>query len=123
MFQAHYRAFGAPCELVRQSWDLPGLEAQYRQFIAAVAPIAARWGGDERDCRQAMVDHVTVLRAWRPLPYLDAGLPAEVLPEGWSGLAAWELFRELTNRLEEQALRYAATVAGPPPDASERAPG
>lgn len=124
LFRAHYRAFGTPSDLVRQSWDLPGLDQRYRQFIEAVGAIAERWRaeGHELDDRQAMVDHVTVLRAWRPLPFLDVGLPVEALPEGWPGLEAWELFTDLTTRLEERALRYAMAVAGPPPSAPVSAP-
>ena len=115
LFRAHYRAYGSPADLVRESWDLPGLEARYREFLATAAPIAKRWSGRRRtpDDRQAMVDHITLVYAWRLLPWLDPGLPQEALPRRWPGVRAWELFTDLDRRLEERSLRYAASVAGP----------
>jgi len=49
---------------------------------------------------------VRALTDWRRLPYLDPGLPAELLPEGWIGIRAAELFFVLQALLEEPARAY-----------------
>ena len=41
---------------------------------------------------QAFADYVRVLTAWRRLPFLDPGLPPELLPADWHGTRAAELF-------------------------------
>jgi phenylacetic acid degradation operon negative regulatory protein len=51
-----------------------------------------------------------MLTTWRRLPYLDPGLPLELLPAGWSGEAATALFAELNGELHEPARRHAMTV-------------
>ena len=47
-----------------------------------------------------------VLTDWRRLPYLDPGLPAELLPDGWVGIRAADLFFALRALLEEPARAY-----------------
>ena len=51
-----------------------------------------------------------MLTAWRRLPYLDPGLPAELLPADWSGLAAADLFDELDGLLRGPAGKHARAV-------------
>ena len=51
-----------------------------------------------------------VLTDWRQLPYLDPGLPAELLPAGWIGLRAAEEFFTLRALLEEPARAYVQRV-------------
>ena len=47
------------------------------------------------DPGQAFADYVRVLTAWRRLPFLDPGLPPELLPADWHGARAAELFGQL----------------------------
>ena len=56
--------------------------------------------------REAFADYVRVLTDWRRLPYLDPGLPAELLPDGWIGIRAAEVFFTLRSLLEEPARAY-----------------
>jgi len=51
---------------------------------------------------------VRVLTDWRRLPYLDPGLPAELLPPGWAGARAAGLFFTLQSRLAPAAAEHAA---------------
>jgi phenylacetic acid degradation operon negative regulatory protein len=52
-----------------------------------------------------------VLTDWRRLPYLDPGLPAELLPEGWIGIRAADLFFALQALLEAPARAYVKSVS------------
>jgi phenylacetic acid degradation operon negative regulatory protein len=56
------------------------------------------------------VDYVHVLTEWRRLPYLDPGLPPELLPEKWPGARAAELFFDLRALLEERSRRHVRRV-------------
>jgi phenylacetic acid degradation operon negative regulatory protein len=53
--------------------------------------------------REAFGDYVATLDAWRRLPFLDPGLPAELLPRGWQGTRAADVFFGLRERLAESA--------------------
>ena len=52
------------------------------------------------------MDYVRVLTSWRRLPYLDPGLPVELLPADWVGTRAADLFFALRERLEAGARAY-----------------
>jgi phenylacetic acid degradation operon negative regulatory protein len=123
LFRADYLAFGEVRELIGQWWDLRRLAREYRAFLAGAAPVLARWepgsagqvasGSAERG-QQAFADYVGVLTAWRRLPFLDPGLPAELLPGHWPGLAAAEVFAALRERLAEPARAHVLAVTGRP---------
>ena len=114
LFRADHLAFGDPAAKVRQWWDLDELERHYEAFIRAHEPAlralgpgpTRRPGGPE-----AFAGYVRVLTDWRRLPYLDPGLPAELLPEGWVGIRAAELFFALQALLEEPARAYVTSVS------------
>ena len=46
------------------------------------------------------------------LPFLDPGLPAELLPEGWNGLSADHAFAALRERLADPARAHVLAVTG-----------
>ena len=60
--------------------------------------------------QQAFRDYASTLIAWQRLPYLDPGLPLELLPADWSGVTTGHLFAELNGHLHEPALRHAVSV-------------
>jgi phenylacetic acid degradation operon negative regulatory protein len=110
LFHADHLAFGDPAAKIREWWDLDELERQYFVFIQAYAPALAR--RDPRGDEEAFAEYVRVLTDWRQLPYLDPGLPAELLPEGWIGIRAAESFFALRALLEEPARAYVQQVLG-----------
>jgi len=109
LFRAEHLAFGDPAAKIRRWWDLDELERQYDAFIRAYEPAleepALGAGGPE-----AFAGYVRLLTDWRRLPYLDPGLPAELLPGGWVGIRAADLFFALRERLEEPARAYVKHV-------------
>lgn len=108
LFRAGYLAFGDVRHQVGQWWDLDRLQTLHDEFIQAFAPVLARWRRRRSaDDGAAFVDYVSALTAWRRLPYLDPGLPADLLPAGWHGARAADLFFELHERLAEPARRHA----------------
>ena len=70
-------------------------------------PVLARWRRRRRDDDAgAFADYVQVLTHWRRLPYLDPGLPTDLLPDDWRGSQAADLFFELNERLAPPAHRH-----------------
>jgi phenylacetic acid degradation operon negative regulatory protein len=51
-----------------------------------------------------------MLTVWRRLRYLDPGLPLELLPRRWPGIAAAALFGDLDAALRPLADAHAAEV-------------
>lgn len=108
LYEASYIGFGDVRGLVDRSWDLAALRERYATFLAEHQPVLARWMGstDLPDDRYAYIDYVATLDRWRALPFLDPGLPAELLPAGWEGHAAAVLFHNILDRLGERAFAH-----------------
>jgi phenylacetic acid degradation operon negative regulatory protein len=87
----------------------------YRLFFSVFEPVLLRGtaGSPDLDTSRAFVDYTSVLDRWRRFPYLDPGLPVELLPSGWEGRAAAGLFFELRERLELPAVRHVEGVIAP----------
>lgn len=114
LFRADYLAFGDVSELVGRWWDLETLQASYDDFIATYAPVLSGWKRrrslPSSAAGSAFADYVRALTAWRRLPYLDPGLPDDVLPKGWTGARAADLFFALRHLLAGPAEDFVATV-------------
>ncbi len=106
LFRADHLAFGDPAAKIRRWWDLDELERQYESFVRVHGPALQVFGSGPPGGQEAFAGYVRVLTDWRRLPYLDPGLPAELLPDGWVGIRAAELFFALRALLEEPAQAY-----------------
>ena len=107
LFRAEHLAFGDPAAKIRRWWDLDELERQCEAFIGAHERALE---GGQLSGPEAFAGYVRLLTDWRRLPYLDPGLPAELLPDGWIGIRAAGLFFALRERLEEPARAYVRAV-------------
>lgn len=116
VFEASYRAFDDLPRLVDRCWDLAGLDRVYSAYTARFGPVLDRWTARDplAELPAAFADYVRALHEWRKTPYLDPGLPTELLPDGWPGTTAGELFRALRERLEEPARRHVRAVTSLP---------
>jgi phenylacetic acid degradation operon negative regulatory protein len=99
LFGADYRAFGDVRDKVSRWWDLDGLGRLYAEFLAEYEPMLVAWrrGGAAIGAEA---------------PYLDPGLPADLLPPAWPGIRAGELFDGLRDRLAGPARGHAGAVLG-----------
>ena len=93
--------------LLRQSWDLEGIDRRYREFVAEHTGTAQRVEAGV-DPATAFTTYLHVVDSWRRLPYRDPGLPRTLLPADWSGPEAAALFERLVQALEGRALAHAA---------------
>lgn len=115
LFRGEHAGFRPLPDQVSQWWDLGGLEQMYAEFVSAYQPVREGWRTRRADDDvAAFADYVRLLTSWRRLPYLDPGLPADLLPDGWRGAEAAEIFFELHERLAPAAHRHVEAVAGLP---------
>ena len=112
LFHADYLHFGDVRELVGKWWDLDTLQEMYGRFAATYEPVLGTWRERPAGDAEAFRDHVLAITEWRRLPHLDPGLPPELLPAGWTGSRAGDVFRELTGLLGPAAARHVRDVAG-----------
>src|SRR5262249_39879667 len=110
LFRAEHLAFGDLAGKVGQWWDLARTERLARDFVTAYEPVPRGRAGRRASPRPrgAFADYVRVLTDWRRLPSLAPGLPAELLPPGWAGVRAAEIFFPLQSRLARAAAGHAA---------------
>ncbi len=115
VFHASHEGMGDLAELVRRSWDLDALSASYRSFLDHHRPVSDALARRRTAIagEEAFTLYTHALHEWRKFPYLDPGLPLELLPDEWPGRAAAELFKQLRTRLEPFAFEFAAAVASP----------
>ncbi len=86
-FRGELGAVGTPGELAARAWDLVVLGAQYDAFLAEFGE-SDHVSGPADAARRLMA----LVHRWRRFPLLDPGLPGDLLPDGWSGHRAAELF-------------------------------
>ncbi|HEY2580133.1 MAG TPA: PaaX family transcriptional regulator C-terminal domain-containing protein [Streptosporangiaceae bacterium] len=107
LFRADYLAFGDVARQVGQWWDLDRLQGMYQEFRDAYIPLT---GARTQNDAAAFAGYVKMLTDWRRLPFLDPGLPAELLPAHWQGSAAADLFAQLRTLLDAPARRHVRAV-------------
>jgi phenylacetic acid degradation operon negative regulatory protein len=118
LFRGSYLGSGPPAERVGEWWDLPAIAALYDEFLAEHRSLTRRnlrLGGaspPEADPARAFAAYVPMLTAWRRLPYLDPGIPLELLPRDWPGVRAGDLFATLDARLRSPAAQHAHSLIG-----------
>lgn len=100
----------APQDTVRGWWDLGGLRARHEAFLAGHAGALEVLGADPSP-RAAFRAWILALDAWRPIPYLDPGLPPSLLPEDWPGRRSIPLFLQLRDTVRDPAAAFVSAVA------------
>lgn len=113
IFLADHSSFRSTKDAVSAWWDLDAIGDTYAEFTATYRPMALAWAKvtGRPDGARAFADYTRALTSWRPLPYIDPGLPREYLPARWPGDRATETFYELHDRLSRPALEFARAVA------------
>jgi phenylacetic acid degradation operon negative regulatory protein len=111
--------------LVHKSWNLEELDQRYAEFVEQFRPLfkAAR-ASRSLDPRQAFLVRTLLIQEYRRILLRDPLLPAELLPTGWNGTAAYQLCRNLYGLIYRPADEFMSaefeTADGPlPPPAPE----
>jgi phenylacetic acid degradation operon negative regulatory protein len=115
LFRADYLAFGDLKTSISSWWDLDALRCMYKEFLATYSPVLRRWEKLTEPSGEAFGDYLRALTDWRRLPYLDPGLPPELLPPDWPGDAAADLFTNLEALLHKPGLRHVQKLCAATP--------
>ena len=111
IFSSTHTAFRPTTEAVASWWDLDSIARMHTAFFEAHQPLVAKWTHHAQgSLQEAFVDYTRVLTAWRHLPYLDPGLPANFLPSDWPGYKSSEAFFTLKDKLANDALRHVRNI-------------
>lgn len=92
--------------VARQAWDLDEIELSYEDFLEAAGALRPA------DDPGTFAAHTRLVQAWRRFPFLDPGLPAELLPDDWSGSQAFTLFHERHDTWRPVADRQWKAMSG-----------
>lgn len=123
IFRAEHLGPGNPADLVAQAWDLRTVNDEYAAFLARWRPFqdpcracAAVCTAPDKPGRRppaeclppesCFVRRFRIVHEFRAFPLIDPFLPAELLPRGWKGHEAAELFRQYHDVLAEPARRW-----------------
>lgn len=112
LFRGDHLGFTDLRTAIASWWDLASLQEMYDYFLEAYGPVAQTGSanGVAMDEGAAFASYVRVLTDWRRMPYLDPGLPAELLPDDWHGTRAADLYVRLESLLREPGLRHVRAV-------------
>jgi phenylacetic acid degradation operon negative regulatory protein len=111
-------------KLAQASWNLAEIDAGYADFIKRFSPLITAYGKDANVLpKSAFMVRTLLIQEYRKVLLRDPLLPSELLPESWSGRAAYRLCRNLYRAVYTQADAYLSevleTVDGPLPPVSD----
>jgi phenylacetic acid degradation operon negative regulatory protein len=93
-------------DIAARSWDLVRLDRDYTEFIRCYGGRLAGYRSGEVRGRNALVERMYLIHDYRMFPFRDPDLPPELVPSGWSGRRAHELFLEAHGLLRGPAEAY-----------------
>ncbi len=92
-------------DLAARVWDLEGLALAYERWIALAGEIIAKASNGQPDSAVFAV-RSELVHEWRKFLFIDPGLPDDLLPAGWPGTRAAELFHREAERLLPASARF-----------------
>ncbi|WP_280309920.1 PaaX family transcriptional regulator [Nocardia abscessus] len=92
-------------------WDLRELDTEYQAFIECFQPKLARYRRGPAGA-EALIERLRLIQDYRRYPFRDPDLPEVLLPAGWRGRAAHEVFSEAHELLRVPAEHLVAEITG-----------
>jgi phenylacetic acid degradation operon negative regulatory protein len=98
-------------EMAFRCWDLDGLGRDYVELISGYEQLPVSSELAALPGPEALRRQVELVSSYRALPFRDPDLPAALLPEGWPGRRAHELFIAAHDALHVPADSFVRDVA------------
>ncbi|MEJ2733780.1 MAG: PaaX family transcriptional regulator C-terminal domain-containing protein [Anaerolineae bacterium] len=119
-FTAKHRGFSTDQEIVAQCWNLKQLNDYYAGFLTRYRPSFEEHqgrllAGNELAPAECFEQRFMLVHEYRFSPYVDPNLPLELLPDGWLGLRAAQLFQQYHDLLSEGAEAFVDEVLAKAP--------
>jgi phenylacetic acid degradation operon negative regulatory protein len=97
-------------EMAFRCWDLDGLGRDYTRLISGYQQLPAGAELAALPGPQALRRQVKLVASYRALPFRDPDLPSALLPEGWPGWRAHDLFTAAHDALHGPADTFVRDV-------------
>ena len=111
--EAHFDVFMARSlglvqdrDMVQRCWDLESLNQTYGQFLHATQKRLTTFRESPLQGAEALVERIRLIHDYRRFPFQDPDLPLELLPAGWLGRQAHDVFLTAVGTLRPAALEY-----------------
>jgi phenylacetic acid degradation operon negative regulatory protein len=93
-------------DIADRCWDLAELDRDYAALLQRYRPRLTEYRRGGLTGAQVLVERIQLIHDYRHFPFRDPDLPPELLPEGWSGRVAHQLFLEAHSLLRAPAEAY-----------------
>jgi len=115
IYEARHLGYTDTGKLIARSWDLKKINAHYEKFIKKFQPMLEDHrkriqDEDLPEPSQFFVNISNLVRKYRELPFLDPGLPVEIVGKSWLRSSAEALFMEYHGVLFKKAQEYVQSV-------------
>jgi phenylacetic acid degradation operon negative regulatory protein len=109
-FRSRSAGNGADRDIAARAWDLTALDRDYRALLDRYSPRLADYRAGALDDQAALVERMQLIYDYRQFPFRDPDLPAGLLPDGWPGRPAHEVFLQAHGLLRVPAERAVAAL-------------
>jgi phenylacetic acid degradation operon negative regulatory protein len=99
-------------DIVSRSWDLSKLDQDYNRLLTYYQPRLDGYRAGQLFGREALGERMRLMYDYRSFPVRDPDLPPELLPDGWAGRAAHEVFLQAHSLLRAPAEVYVDELLG-----------
>jgi phenylacetic acid degradation operon negative regulatory protein len=111
-FRSRSEGNSADRDIAARAWDLDALNRDYLDLLERYSPRLAGYRAGAVDGRAALVERMGLIYDYRHFPFRDPDLPPELLPAGWAGRKAHEVFLEAHGLLRAPAERIVDQLIG-----------
>jgi phenylacetic acid degradation operon negative regulatory protein len=92
LFRSRSEGLDADRAIAARAWDLGRLQDAYAELLAEYEPRLTAYRAGALQGADALVERMRLVHDYRLFPFRDPDLPPELLPVGWHGRAAHQLF-------------------------------
>jgi phenylacetic acid degradation operon negative regulatory protein len=93
-------------EMAARCWDLESLNADYQSLLRTYLPRMSDYRRGRVSPQTALVERMQLAHDYRMFPFRDPDLPEELVPAGWKGHEAHEMFLEAHDLLKQPAEEF-----------------
>lgn len=111
VFRSRSKDLDADRSIAVRAWDLKALDDGYVDYLRACRPRLTAYRAGELSGVDAFVERMKLVHHYRSFPFRDPDLPPELLPAGWHGRLAHDVFLEAHGLLRTEAEAYVDAVA------------
>jgi phenylacetic acid degradation operon negative regulatory protein len=99
-------------EIAARAWDLSKLDQDYVRLLARYRPRLERYRAGDLSGPDVLRERTRLVYDYRKFPFRDPDLPPELLPDGWAGRDAHEVFLQGHSLLRARAEAYVDELIG-----------